>query len=132
MFFRFLIDGFQEIRRGITLRFGVFFAFAIAILILVTGYMVGAAFIQAEKNTWMMDLKWRLSFQEERLQHFKDTAELFATNSYVTNSLIDVSGRSGYLPREIENMKGVKGVKYAAVVDYKGSFVESTAGFRGG
>ena len=129
MFFRFLIDGFQEIRRGITLRFGVFFASAIAILILVTGYMVGAAFIEAEKNTWMMDLKWRLSFKEERLQHFKATAELFATNSYVTNSLIDVSGRSGYLPREIENMKGVKGVKYAAVVDYKGSFVESTAGF---
>ena len=106
--------------RNLGIGFGVFFAFAIFGLVALTGYFVASDVLVSEKEHWRMDLERRLDFQEQRLIHFKDTAILFANNSYVTNGIIDVAGRGSYLPRELENMTKSKEIDYVGVVDFSG------------
>jgi signal transduction histidine kinase/ActR/RegA family two-component response regulator len=115
--------------RGVTLRFSVFFGFAMLCLVSLTGYMVSRAVMGLAQNSWITDLERRLAVSEERLVAFKDAALIFAANSYVTNGIIDVAGRSSYLPRELESMKNARGIAFAGVMDYSGKAIDLSSGF---
>jgi signal transduction histidine kinase/ActR/RegA family two-component response regulator len=115
--------------QGMTLRFSVFFGFAMLCLVSLTGYLVAGTVMRISKDAWIKDLEQRIAFKEERLSAFKDAALLFAANSYVTNGMIDVGGRAAYLPRELEQMRKARGLDHAALLDHRGEPITLSGDF---
>ena len=109
--------------------FGVFFAFAIIGLVALTGYLVGFAVMESETGVWGEELAHRLEMKEDRLRWFVDTGDMFASNSYVSTAMVDVGGRSSYLPRELENMTKARGVEFAGIIDFSGRTIALSTDF---
>jgi signal transduction histidine kinase/CheY-like chemotaxis protein len=111
----------RNIRVG--MRFGVCLSLAIFVTVMAAAYLMGAARLSSEKALWSEQLGSRLDLLEARLGHFATSAKAFSENSFVSNGIIDVIGRSAYLPRELENMDRSPGLDRVMLADFKGQLI---------
>ena len=105
------------------MRFGVCLGLSIFVTVVAAAYLSGSARLQSEKTLWNAQLVARLDLLEARLSHFQATAQSFSENSYVSNGIIDVIGRSAYLPRELENMDRTPGIAKVLLTDFNGGLI---------
>lgn len=63
---------------------------------------------------------------EQRITFHKEQATYFSQNHFVVNSLIDLDGRSRYLPNLVSDFNRIKDVFSTTIVDFEGKTIYST------
>ena len=90
-------------------RFAGFLAVSVLATIVAAGGLVGITLYEHAYDEWIGSNSIRLDFMEERLRASVEFGQRSAENSYIVNSLIDVTGRATYLPRELESLTRHRG-----------------------
>ncbi len=121
----------KSLKTKIILSFSVFVGVVLTFITLVVGFMLTSTLNQELRRTLLSEAHSSLKGIDNRVSFLAERIKQFSQNEFVVNSLVDVEGRSIYLPKLVESFNKTGDLVSTSIVDFTGKTIFEKSNFDG-
>jgi len=115
-----------SLKKALTRQISIFVIVMMVLILCSVAVMMANALKRDLKNSMAVDAFHIEAMLENYLSFQKENITSLSKNHFITNSLVDISGRDQYLPKLINGFLGARKVVAVTVVDFEGKVIRTS------